>query len=90
MVVSTAFLGAYAVDLDVGVTDLSLSLASIKQAMARAARQVVLLVDSSKWGTAAFAKVLALSSVKTVVTDTDLPSAARLAMERIGIDVILA
>jgi DeoR/GlpR family transcriptional regulator of sugar metabolism len=89
VVVNKAFLGTYALDLDVGLTDLSIELASVKQAMTRAARQVILLADSSKWGTVGFAKVLPLSGVHICVSDTNLPLPARAAMERLGIEVLL-
>jgi DeoR family transcriptional regulator of aga operon len=89
VVVHKAFIGTYAFDAEVGLTDLSFQLASVKQAMTRAARQVILLTDSSKWGTMGFAKVLPLSGVHTIVSDTGLSGAARSAMERLGIEVLL-
>ena len=89
VMVHKVFLGTYALDPDVGLADLSIEQATIKQAMTRAGRQVILLADSSKWGTEGFAKVLPLSSVHTIVSDTNLPSSARVAMERLGIEVLL-
>ena len=89
VVVNKAFLGTYALDLAVGLTDLSIEQSSVKQAMTRAGQQMTLLADSSKWGTVGFAKVLPLSSVNTIVSDTNLPASARTALERLGVEVLL-
>lgn len=90
LVVSKAFLGTHAMDLVAGVTDTSIEIAQVKQAMIRAARQVILLADSSKWGQIAFAKVAPLRAIHTMVTDSNLTQEARIAIERMGIELILA
>jgi DeoR family transcriptional regulator of aga operon len=89
LVVQKLFLGAQAVDLKVGLTDSSIEIAQVKRAMIRAARQVILLVDASKWGRTGFYKIAPLSAVHTIITDTNLPDAARTAIERLGIDLLL-
>src|SRR5439155_23702197 len=70
VMVQKAFLGTRAMSLDPGVTDAWLEIARVKQARARAAREVILLADSSKWGHVAFAKIIPLSAVHTIVTDS--------------------
>ncbi len=88
-VVRKAFLGIQAIEPELGLTDTSIEIAHVKQAMIRAARRVILLADSSKWRRAAFVKVAALSAIHTVVTDSDLPDDARAAFEHVGIEVIV-
>jgi DeoR family transcriptional regulator of aga operon len=88
-VVQKVFLGTHAFDAEAGLTDLSIELAHTKRAMVRAAREVILLADSSKWGRVALAKVVPLSSVHTVITDSGMPTDARAAMERLGINLIV-
>src|SRR5439155_22894047 len=73
LVVQKVFLGTHAMELEAGVTDTSIEIVQVKQAMVRAARRVILLADSSKWGCVAFAKVVPLSGVHTIVTDSNLP-----------------
>jgi DeoR/GlpR family transcriptional regulator of sugar metabolism len=90
VVVQKVFLGIHALELEAGATDTSLDAARVKQAMIRAARQVIMLVDSSKWDTVSFAKVIPLSSIQTIVTDSELPDTARDAIGRLGIQLILA
>ena len=88
-VVQKAFLGIQAIEPELGLTDTSIEIAHVKQAMIRAARRVILLADSSKWRRAAFAKVAPLSAIHTVVTDSDLPDEARAAFEDVGVEVIV-
>lgn len=87
--VQKLFLAAETVDLVAGVTDSTLEIAQVKRAMVRAARQVILVADSSKWGRTGFIKVLPLSGVHTVVVDAGLPESERAALERMGVDVVV-
>jgi DeoR family transcriptional regulator of aga operon len=89
LVVQKAFIGVHAFDED-GLTDLSIEVSQVKRAMIQAARQVILLADSSKWRKVGFAKVARLASLSTIVTDTGLPDDARAAIQRMGIELILA
>lgn len=88
--VQTAFLGTQAFDLEHGLTDTTLEIAQVKRAMIRAARRVILLTDSSKLGQSGFIKVAPLTAFQTIITDPALPPEARLELERLGIEVILA
>lgn len=89
LAVQKLFLAAESVDPIAGVTDSTVEIAQIKRAMISAARQVVLVADSSKWGRTGFIKVAPLSAIHTVVTDTGLPDTARAALERLGVALIL-
>ncbi len=88
-VVQKVFLGIQAIEPELGLTDTSIEIAHVKQAMIRAARRVILLVDSSKWRRVAFVKVAPLSAIHTVVTDSDLPDDARAAFEHMGVELIV-
>lgn len=90
VIVQKAFLGTHALELEAGVTEISIDAAQLKQAMIRAARQVILLADSSKWGRVAFARVLPLSGVHTIVTDSNSPQETRAAIEELGVTLIVA
>lgn len=89
LIVDKLFLGAHAVDDTKGVADVSVETARVKQAMVRAAGKVILLVDSSKWGRAAFARVVPLSSVHTVISDKELPATVSRNLKKRGIELIL-
>ncbi len=75
--VDWAFLGADAVDPDAGVTNRNTVEVSLKLAMLDAAARRVLLADSEKFGRRALATVVPVSAFDHVVTDDELPAAAR-------------
>jgi DeoR/GlpR family transcriptional regulator of sugar metabolism len=88
-VVQKAFIGIHAFDED-GLTDPSVEVAQVKRAMIQAARQVILLADSSKWHKVGFARVARLAAISTIITDTGLPEEGRAAIQRMGVELILA
>jgi DeoR/GlpR family transcriptional regulator of sugar metabolism len=89
LVVQKLFLAAESVDPAYGVTDSTMEIAQMKRAMVRAARQVYLLADSSKWQRVGFIKVIPFERIATVVTDRELPEVARRAAEQAGTEVLL-
>ncbi len=89
MVVDKLFLGTQAMSLENGLTDTTMEIAHIKKVLLRSARQVILLADSSKWGRAGFIKVAPLDAVHIMITDSDLPEEARVAIQRLGIRLML-
>lgn len=77
------FLAANAFSLD-GLTTPDLAEAAVKRAVMRAARRVVLLADSSKYGQRQFAGFGDLADVDLLVTDTGLNPGDARAIERLG------
>ena len=63
------FLGTVGLDLDVGLTTLDIMEAQLNQVMIRAARQVTVLADSSKFGERSLAVISDFSNVKRLITD---------------------
>jgi DeoR/GlpR family transcriptional regulator of sugar metabolism len=90
LVVQKLFLGTQAMDLENGLTDSTSEIAQVKRAMIRAAKQVILLTDSSKWSHAGFIKVVPLTKIDTIITDRNLPAEACAAIRNLGIELILA
>jgi DeoR/GlpR family transcriptional regulator of sugar metabolism len=85
--VQKAFLGAAAFTLETGLSDATVEEAQIKGAMAAAAREVIAIVDSTKWGRAAFASFCATSDLDAVVTDSAAPSPMVDDLRAAGVDV---
>ncbi|GAA2447416.1 DeoR/GlpR family DNA-binding transcription regulator [Streptomyces macrosporus] len=84
------FLATNGFSLDGGLTTPDLAEAAVKRAAVAAARRVVLLADSAKFGQRHFARFGDLSRVDLLVTDTGLgPEEAR-AIERQGTEVVRA
>ena len=85
--VQKAFLGAAAFTLETGLSDATVEEAQIKGAMAAAAREVIAIVDSTKWGRAAFASFCAIGDLTAVVTDDGAPDAMVGSLRAAGVDV---
>ena len=83
------FLATYGVDLAKGLTDRNVASAQTKRALIAAAREVVLVCDSSKVGELAPITVAPLSVVHRVVTDAGAPAPFVDGLRRAGIVVDL-
>jgi DeoR family transcriptional regulator of aga operon len=79
-----AFLGAHAI-AEGTISETSIEVAGIKQAMAAGARRLAVLADASKFGAVAFCKVLALSAGDLVITDDGIDHAARTSLSARGV-----
>ncbi len=83
------FFGAHGLSLLEGLTDVSADEAEIKRPLVGMCRQVIAVLDATKWGRAGVASFASLDQIHTVITDEhappDLVSQARAA----GIEVIL-
>ncbi|MGI5469283.1 DeoR/GlpR family DNA-binding transcription regulator [Streptomyces sp. CA-132043] len=73
-----------------GLTTPDLAEAAVKRAVIAAARRVVLIADSSKFGQQHFARFGDLSDVDVLITDTGLSPENALAIERAGTEVVRA
>ncbi|MFI1198923.1 DeoR/GlpR family DNA-binding transcription regulator [Streptomyces sp. BHT-5-2] len=84
------FLATNGFSLDGGLTTPDLAEAAVKRTLLAAARRVVLLADSAKFGQQHFARFGELSDVDLLITDTGLGPEDALAIERAGTEVIRA
>ncbi len=84
------FLTATGVTPAFGLSHGNLAEVATKQAMIRAAREVILLADHTKFGQEAVAQIAPLSAVNRLVTDNALAAGARLSLIQMGIEVIIA
>lgn len=76
-----AFLGCHGL-AEVGLTTPNLAEAETNRAFVNAARQVVIVADSTKWGTAGLMTFASLSDVDVLLTDDGLPEQARSLLTR--------
>jgi DeoR/GlpR family transcriptional regulator of sugar metabolism len=82
--VQKAFLGAAGFTLDSGLSDATAEEAQIKRFMAEAAREVIGIVDSSKWGRDAFATFCRTDGLAAMVTDDLAPELMVAALQASG------
>lgn len=87
--VQTAFLGAAGFTLDSGLSDATDEEAQIKRSMVAAAREVIAIVDHTKWERAAFATFCPIDKVSSVLTDAEAPSGMVDALRARGVEVRL-
>ena len=73
--VQKAFLGAAGFTLESGLADATDEEAQIKRAMVAAAREVIAIVDRTKWERAAFATFCPTDQISIVLTDEGAPDA---------------
>lgn len=88
--VDKAFVATNAFDLEEGLTTPNLIEAATKRKMIEAAKQVILLADHSKFGKVAFAKVVGVSAVDTLICDSAVPVSVINELKRLELDVYVA
>jgi DeoR/GlpR family transcriptional regulator of sugar metabolism len=83
--VDVAFLGVHGMDEKAGYTTPNLMESETNRAMVEAARRLVVVADSTKWGVLGLSSIARLEEASVVVTDTGLPADARAVLsERAG------
>jgi DeoR family transcriptional regulator, fructose operon transcriptional repressor len=88
--VDVAFLGTNAVSAPHGMTTPDPDEAAVKRAMARAARQVVVLADSSKLGREVLVRFASTAEVDVLVTDAEADPEQLAALRASGLEVAVA
>lgn len=88
--VNKTFLAADAVDPRQGVTNATFAEASLKRLIIRAAQEVILVSDHSKFGKAALAKVCPIEQIGRVITSAGISPQMVMELERRGITVTVA
>ncbi len=88
--VDRLFLAVGCLDAVAGLSEYNWDDALIKQAMIASAREVIVVADSSKFGKVAFAQVAPFTHVHKVITDRLPPDAIVEALERAGVDLLIA
>jgi DeoR/GlpR family transcriptional regulator of sugar metabolism len=87
--VQKGFFGAGGFTLDEGLTDTSQYEVELKQRMVERSKEVIAVVDSSKWGQVTFASLASLDQVDRVITDEAAPSDTVAVLRERGIQVTL-
>ena len=85
--VDKLFLSAAGYSVEDGANDPDPHEVELKQAMIRAARQVILVADSSKWGRNAGIHIVPLTNIDRFVVDDGIPTEALDAIEAEGVEV---
>jgi DeoR family fructose operon transcriptional repressor len=79
--VDKLFLTVSGVSLEFGLSHANISEITIKQAMIKSARQVILLADHTKFNQESFIQIAPIEVVDKLITDSNLPAHVRLQLE---------
>jgi len=85
--IQKALVGAVGLTLEHGLTDVTEEEAEVKRAMVGAARQVVAVIDHTKWGRVALSTFCPIERVDLVITDARAPDAMVAEVRARGIEV---
>jgi len=83
------FLMVSGISLGFGLSHHTISEVTMKQAMIRSAREVILLADHTAFGAEVGIQVAPLKAVHKLITDDALPPSSRLDISKVGIQIIL-
>jgi DeoR/GlpR family transcriptional regulator of sugar metabolism len=86
--VDTCFLSAAGFSVQKGATDPDMREVEVKQAMLHAAREVVFVADSSKYGIAQLVRICEIREIDKIVTDDNLSPQAQAELEAVGIQIL--
>lgn len=84
-----AFMGARGFTLEEGLTDVNADEVALKRAIVTVAKQVVALIDHSKWNQVAMASFCSLEQLSIVITDKHAPRAITDRTKARGVQVVL-
>src|SRR5699024_1882621 len=79
----------HGLDADAGLTTPNLLEAETNRALVRSAGRVVVVTDSSSWGTVGLGRFGTLDDIDVLVTDDTLPDTARAAVHDAGVHLTL-
>jgi DeoR/GlpR family transcriptional regulator of sugar metabolism len=87
--ISKAFVGARGLTLQTGLTDVHAEEVELKRAMVEAAKEVIAVVDSSKWNQVTLATFCLLERLKLIITDSQAPAQLVKQVRKMGVEVLL-
>lgn len=88
--VDRVFISGRGITLDKGLTDSNELEVELKKRMVHAAQQVVVLVDHSKFGYLGFSRVMPVSEIDVLITDSGADPGDLSRLEKAGVQVIVA
>jgi DeoR family fructose operon transcriptional repressor len=88
--VDKAFVSTTGLSLEFGLSNTNMAEAAVKRAMIAAARETILLADSSKLGVESLVRIAPIEKVSHLITDSAISSRYRLALAQKDITVTIA
>ena len=87
--IQKGFFGSWGLTLQEGLTDLNQYEVDLKRMMVERSKEVIAIVDASKWGQVAFSTFASLDQVDQVISNSPVPGDMLAALQERGIKVTL-
>jgi len=87
--VDKAFIGAKGINFDVGLTSIAYPQMQVKKAIISVTKELYVLADGSKFGSAYLSVVCPISDITRIITDQSIPPGHKERAEKMGIDLIV-
>jgi len=87
--IQKGFFGAHGLTLREGLTDVSAGEAEVKRPLVAKCRQVMAVLDATKWGRVGVASFAELSTIHCVLTDKEAPAEMVQQVQALGVQVVL-
>jgi DeoR/GlpR family transcriptional regulator of sugar metabolism len=72
-----------------GLTDVSADEAAVKRPLAAMCRQVIAVLDATKWGRVGIASFASLDQLGVIITDEGAPASPIAEMRAAGVEVVI-
>ena len=87
--ISKGFFGARGLTIEEGLTDVDSLEVEMKRALVAACKEVIAVIDSSKWGHLAVASFASTDRFSRLITDAEAPAAMVEKLQARGVEVML-
>jgi DeoR/GlpR family transcriptional regulator of sugar metabolism len=87
--IKSGFFGAHGISVSEGLTDVSVGEAEVKRPLIAMCRQVVAVLDATKWGRAGVASFADLKAIQVIITDAKAPADLVEQVRALGIRAVL-
>jgi DeoR/GlpR family transcriptional regulator of sugar metabolism len=87
--VQKAFFGAWGLTIQEGLTDLNQYEVEMKRLLVAKSKEVIAVIDASKWGQVAFTTFAQLDQVHRIITNSSAPEAMVTSIRQCGIEITL-
>ncbi len=88
--IQKGFFGAHGLAIPEGLTDISADVAAVKRELIQRCRQVIAILDASKWGRVGLATFASIDDIDMVITDPKAPEDLVHQVQQLGVEVHLA
>jgi DeoR/GlpR family transcriptional regulator of sugar metabolism len=88
--IEKSFLGCAGFTIEEGPTDVNIDEIKLRKVVINKTKNVIILVDSSKWGKVSLTSLMKTEQIHTIVTDKNAPKDMISEIEKMGINVMIA